>query len=228
MKNTIIAAGTLGLLSISIWLAVGRSKAEPSPVPAAAPASTASPWVRVRLLDQETLTFNGTWLSHEEWEWPEENTTYDENGVFQSVEGIQLSENVIVVDELHVRAVLDAGVETTIAVPTDCRVALRWKVQDSSIWWHDPETDSTCWIETSTPLDETVRLTRAVKRSDERGTEPAGFGRVLIDDTGEVRIGCIDHELDAATCSADSGGASPAILIAEHESGDIYFWAILR
>ncbi len=216
-------ASTLGLavlLSVGLILPGGAS---PEPGNRTPPST----WVEVRLLEQPSVTLQGTWLSHEEWEWPEETTTYDENGVFQSAEGIQIAEDVLVVDAASVRALFESGAATGLPVPDDCRIALHWKAADSTIWWQNPESSPSCSLQIFTPQDGSARLASTVTRTEDQRTLPAEIGRVLIEDSGHIEIGCLDHELGAASCAQDSGGQATAILMAEHENGDITFWVIV-
>ncbi len=180
------------------------------------------------LLDTSFVSFPGDWTSVQQSELIDVEW---EGEVPASGRHRRLSENVIEVPASIVDAVLGSGTPCTVAVPDDCRIALRWTQATSAIWWkveigEDPSTlqsnsGDDCIVQTATqewtedgrPVEQ---IARTVWQAEERSLSAtsAGPGRVRILSDGTVEL------------TADPPSENERILAQRTEAGDVIFWVV--
>ncbi len=195
----------------------------------AATASPYSEWVDIRLIDQPSVAFTASWLSREEWAWPEDEYAFDEDGHFVSMQGEKLSENVLHIDESQIRSLFEAGEPTQLPIPANtCEIALRWSSETSSVWWQEWSPNGVgCGVEGNSSDENGSSISRwgAQLSAGTTHAQVVGMGRILFTDEGHVEVGCFEYPPLGIHCTA-APQKKRAVLCAEDSTGDIYFWSV--
>jgi hypothetical protein len=224
-----IAIGSIFAIAIGAAIAVTLSSHD------AAASERRQKVPRVVSIPVDAISFSGSWVSHLEYRI--DGTHHD--GSKTTWDRTKTSDNVVTVGHDFINALLDSGSDSDHAIPSDCRVALRWNVKDESIWWtmdlaplKKPIDGGDCDYNSSSqgdfPDDQVypgwTRTTAAVlsggfhdgmTQSDFKFSH-AGPGTVTIKLDGTVTL----DASDAGTPSAYS------VLASVDEQGNVVFWMI--